>query len=840
MKANNAYRILYESRRLTLKFFLKSDLTKTRKHSLKEIFFLSLIIFFLAPNPKAFALSGYSYSKTIPVYGSSSCKIAAGYVLPIRVCPDADPVQAGSWPVNGKLYSHRIAISVQEVSHKNLNDYLMWFEFHTDILIRRFYINKGFPAPAGNEFEFVDASAKSALLYNYAVAAFNGPRTRYFVQIDLAANQSKIVYFYFDPLQIHPSSNYRSTLVFSSTVPDNQYLPRINFPFLTLADIYLDGKGNDFPHDLAFTKSDGTSQLYYTDASETLKSDINNSILFLVRLADAINSGSADSIMIWYGNDSRTTRQPYWSAAKTHTTPSIWDDFESGTSKWITDGGAAITTASEQIPIFKGGRNGYARTPYVVKHDSVYHMYDQPYLDWGIFPEYGNAHWIWKLPGAAWDYSTGRDLNDFMYYHFQTFEDRPADAMGWMSVPRMYGTTVYMNSCVPDPFRDGLWWATYVNASGNTHPQDVFLASSTDLIHWTPSANNPLIRTGQGQPPNAGNIVGGGYLFWDADHSQWLMYTLPIIIGGNTNGMVYVWTRNGKSPDGPFTFHGVARTKDAGYIEEVQVIREGKTYYMFSGDLAGSPMNQRIRLATSTNPLGPFKDQGRISLPAPAFAYTLMGMPKLWKEGKTWNMIYFGQPQSPKGVDDTNLFDNMFGWASNSSLESNPLNGWVPNNVHRMLKFTSAGIAVIKGGSYTNASIYASIHLPYRSTYAGLIVRYMDKNNYYRVVFSCSDNSLKLIRRAAGTESTLKSVPLPWTLATAGTTYPLQVCTYEDKIIVKASQYGTYWYTYAWQDSALSNTGNMGVFDANGNVLVDDIAIDPYIYPEPSLSSIRN
>jgi len=224
MKANNAYRILYESRRLTLKFFLKSDLTKTRKHSLKEIFFLSLIIFFLAPNPKAFALSGYSYSKTIPVYGSSSCKIAAGYVLPIRVCPDADPVQAGSWPVNGKLYSHRIAISVQEVSHKNLNDYLMWFEFHTDILIRRFYINKGFPAPAGNEFEFVDASAKSALLYNYAVAAFNGPRTRYFVQIDLAANQSKIVYFYFDPLQIHPSSNYRSTLVFSSTVPDNQYL----------------------------------------------------------------------------------------------------------------------------------------------------------------------------------------------------------------------------------------------------------------------------------------------------------------------------------------------------------------------------------------------------------------------------------------------------------------------------------------------------------------------------------------------------------------------------------------------------------------------------------------
>jgi hypothetical protein len=711
----------------------------------------------------------------------------------------------------------------------------MWFEFHTDVLIQRFYKKKGFPAPSGNEFEFVDESTGSALLYNYAVVAFNGPRTRYFVQINLAANQNKTVYFYFDPLQIHPSSNFRSALVFSNTVPDNQYLPKIEFPFLTLADVYLDGKSYDFPHDLAFTKSDGAIQLYYTDASETLKSDINNSILFLVRLPDPITPRSRDAIMIWYGNASQTTRQSYWSAAKTHATPSIWDDFESGTSKWITSGGAAITTVSEQVPIFKGGRNGYARTPCVVKHNSLYYMYDQPSLDWGVFPEYGGLHWIWKLPGAAWDYSIGRDLNDFMHYHFQAFEDRPADSMGWMSVPEMYGTTVYMNSCIPDPFRDGLWWATYVNASGKTNPQGVYLAYSTDLIHWTPSSKNPLIRTGQRQPPNAGNVVGGGCLLWDAENGRWLMYTLPIIIGGNTNGTVYVWIRNDKSPDGPFKYHGIARTKDAGYIEEVQVIKEGNTYYMFSGDLAGFPMTQRIRLATSKNPLGPFKDQGRISLQAPAFAYALMGMPKLWKEGNTWNMIYFGQPQSPNGVNDTNLFDDMFGWASNASMESRPLDGWIPNNVHKMLKFTSPGIALIKDSIFANTSFYASILLPYQSTYVGLIVRYLDENNYYRIVFSRSDNSLKLIKRANGIESILKSVPLPWTLATAGTTYPLQVCTFEDRIIVKTSQYGTYWYTYSWQDSSLSNTGNMGIFDAKGNVLINDIAIDPYIYPEPSL-----
>jgi hypothetical protein len=412
--------------------------------------------------------------------------------------------------------------------------------------------------------------------------------------------------------------------------------------------------------------------------------------------------------------------------------------------------------------------------------------------------------------------------------------------MGWMSNPPMYGTTVYMNSCVPDPFHDGLWWATYVNASGNTHEQGVYLASSTDLIHWTPSAGNPLIRSGQGRPPNDGNRVGGGYLFWDEENRRWLMYTLPIFIGGKTSGTVYVWIRNDKSPDGPFKFHGIVRTKDAGYIEEVQVIKEGKNYYMFSGDLAEWPMTQRIRLAVSKSPLGPFLDRGRITLAVPAFAYTLMGMPKLWKEGNTWNMIYFGQPQSPNGVNDTTLFDNFFGWASNPDLASHPLDGWVPNNVHRMLKFTKAGIALIKGGHFANASIYASIYLPYQSTSAGLIVRYTDENNYYRIVFSRPDNSLSLIKREKGEESVLWSVPLPWTLASAGTMHPLQVCAYEDKIIVKTSQYGTYWHSYVWQDGSLPLTGNMGVFDVKGNLMADDVAIDPYIYPEPSLYAIHD
>ena len=554
---------------------------------------------------------------------------------------------------------------------------------------------------------------------------------------------------------------------------------------------------------MAFTASDGVTKLSWNDASETLKSDINNSILFNVKLGSAVpQSGSLD-INIWF-HGSQTSRDANWTNTSAHI---FWDDFESGTTLWSQASGT-WTTASQQVPIRKGGPNGWSRSPLIVKSGSKYYLYTDSSMDWGKFSTYGGSSWIWYGPWTGWDISISTSLTDFFYEHHWPFDDRPDD------IRRGYfnATQIYMTSIVQDG--NGTYWATYIGASGSTYVGDVYLASSTDLITWTPSANNPIIRSGGSNPPNTGHIVGSGYLFWDATKTRWIIYSLPICSSpyDKTNGTVYAWIRNNASPDGPFTYYGIVRPNTAGYVEEPCVVYDGSAYYMFYGDqeASGGGLIQRIRYATSTTPLGTFIDQGVVALNIYDWDYALAGMPKLWKDTNdgNWYMVYCGQPQSANLVSDTTLFDNFIGYAKATSFPKI----WAAQNVHKMYKTTSAGIAIVSGGSYSNASIYSSILQRYQSTETGLVVRYKNSSNYYRVVFSRSDNTLKLYKVINGTPTVLSSVGLPWTLPTAGTSYPLQVCCYGTRIVAKVSQYGTYWYTLinTTDNSLTDSTWNMG------------------------------
>ena len=452
----------------------------------------------------SFGLSGYSNHKVITIHGSSAGTLASGSEVQIRVCPDADPVQVGSWSVNSKTYRYRIPIAIQEVSHTTPTNYLVWFELHTDILVQRGFFPTS-PTPQGYEVEFSDGSTNFS--YNVDTSMFNGPRTRYFVQMSLAANASTTIYMYFDPLiPIIPtqSGNYSTGLTYSSTVPDNQYLPKVNVPLL-LPDqtVYLDGECSSFPYDVAFTASDGTTKLTWNDTSETLHSDINNSILFNVKLSSAVpQSGSLD-INVWF-NGSQTSRDANWTNTNAHI---FYDDFESGTSLWTKPTGT-WTTADQQVPIYKGGPCGWSRAPLVVQSGSKYYLYTDSALDWGVLSTYGGISWYCKLPWTGWDTNIGTSMSDFLYEHFWSFDDRPANSRGWNAEG---GTQIYMNSVVQDA--NGTYWATYTNASNGTSGENVFLASSTDLITWTPSANNPIIPNSGNYPPNTPHQVGGSYLF---------------------------------------------------------------------------------------------------------------------------------------------------------------------------------------------------------------------------------------------------------------------------------------------------------------------------------------
>jgi hypothetical protein len=64
----------------------------------------SIVSFLMLWSSLCFGLSGYSNHKVITINGSSAGTLAAGSVVLIRVCPDSDPVETGSWTINRKPY----------------------------------------------------------------------------------------------------------------------------------------------------------------------------------------------------------------------------------------------------------------------------------------------------------------------------------------------------------------------------------------------------------------------------------------------------------------------------------------------------------------------------------------------------------------------------------------------------------------------------------------------------------------------------------------------------------------------------------------------------------------
>ena len=97
-----------------------------------------------------FALTGYTNHKNIVLTGSTAGQAAAGYVIPISVSPDADPVESGTWTVNSTVYKYRVPISVVEVTGGALTNYPCLVEINTKALYQRGFISA---TQTGDEFE---------------------------------------------------------------------------------------------------------------------------------------------------------------------------------------------------------------------------------------------------------------------------------------------------------------------------------------------------------------------------------------------------------------------------------------------------------------------------------------------------------------------------------------------------------------------------------------------------------------------------------------------------------------------------------------------------------------
>jgi hypothetical protein len=966
-----------------------------------------------------FALTGYTNHKNIVLAGSSVGQAAAGYVIPIIVSPDADPVESGSWTVNSVAYKYRVPITITEVTGGALTNYPCLVEINTKALYQRGFISA---TQTGDEFEFYDGSTNYTYYIkntgNAANVGFRQYRTPYYVKLSLTANQTKTIYFYFsdtitaassnsktmaqmfttysydsrttanladvryyavnsgyfydDNIQsvgyytgsgltaieesgfhftgINLNSNYlydqiigwgSATLtvtswsglgadqgtnlstqieaesadnaaifstkadytsrVKSSTVvnwnitsawtdgvaytspditsviqsvinrsgfasgnslnlywqktsscainqrriiypynedhtnaprlqftvylhPDYKIIPKVTMPQLVKADVFLDGGASAFPYDVAFTASDGTTQLYQSDMPETLISD-TKVVTWGVKTSAAVPQSGNLILNIWFTNAALTTKHSFWSAANTFT---YFNDFESGITDFTTVSGT-WAQGTQQKPLIKGGRNGWTRSPVIFKVGSTYKIIDTPSLKW---TDYGRiTHW--EIPWSQGTLHTSSIIDDYYYTAgFPIYEDR-----SHISSYNHYSN--YPGSVVTNDYGT-TYYRTDANQDGT-----ITLSKSTDSgATWT--FNRVLWTLGEQGTSTISGI--SGFLYWETD--TWYLYINYI---GASSPPLYVATRVNASPEGAFTIYAHSGTPYnlhpySDYQEEVKVVKNGSTYYTFAGNITScpSPVNdticQRIVYATADTPLGDsithkFSIPTEITLATYDGNFAGQGMPYLLKDGSDWYMVYFGQPQSATNISDYGNIDNFLYLAKATSFPS----AWTPQKTIKTLQSSTSGSAdiILKNTtSYSTVVINTNIEIPYgNNNGGGVVFRYQDSSNYYITLLNKTWNSVYLYKVVTGVWTMLNSAPLKFTINASGTFYPIRIGLYGNQIVIQASEYGSYWDTYInVSDASLPTSGQIGFVGVSGKLYVDDLAISPYIYPEVSIS----
>ena len=615
--------------------------------------------------------------------------------------------------------------------------------------------------------------------------------------------------------------------------PDYTIMPKVNMPAIIPADVFLDGNSSAFPYDVAFTASDGTTQLYQADMPETLVSDTKQ-ITFGVKTTATIPQKGNITIKIWYTNPSQTTRHSYWNATNTFT---FFDDFETGIRNWTAMSGTWVQGA-QQKPIIKGGLNGWSRAGAVFKAGSTYNIIAASSVKWNDFGMYIYYELPWKKQRSLTTNLTGYWYTD----NKNIFEDRSI-------LPSSIGQTFNFDyNCITSVATNdngATLWMLYFY--GGYH---IGLAKSTDGgSTWTASsAYNPLFTCGE-QGTQATGCE--GELFWDADHLRWIMY-VDWTASKPTPMYAFLTSRGDTSPEDTYAIYGSSgtlynmRAGTTDYSEGIRMIKDGITWYYFSSNSTDGCWNnkpsacfQRVVYATANSPLGntsthKFTDMAEVTMPAYEGTYAGQTMSGIMKDGSDYYMVYSGQPQSALNWLDTGDLDNFI-YLSKATLFPTT---WEPQNVKRTLSLTTADATdmILKTAtSYSNIVINTNFELPYNSNNFCIVFRYQDDSNYYFAMVDKPPN-VSLWKMVSGSLSLISFTPLKFT-PNPGTFYPLRIGLYGNQITIQASQYGTFWDTYIdVPDASLATRGKVGFMGFSSKINVDDIAISPYIYPDVSVS----
>ncbi len=201
-----------------------------------------------------------------------------------------------------------------------------------------------------------------------------------------------------------------------------------------------------------------------------------------------------------------------------------------------------------------------------------------------------------------------------------------------------------------------------------------FFVTLSALVNFTLSPANPVLTPGPTGSWDERIRERGWFMYENGTYHVWYSgwqgnydHTVPNLVhlgyAYSTDGVH--WTKSANNPIYSQT-----------WIEDVAVVKEGNTYYMYAEDeYTGSGLGARINLYTSQDKLNWTRYGTVLAKNGGGWESDDVGTPTVWKEGNTWYMLYEGYGPSTEGQVGLATSSNGINWTRhpNNPVLANPL-----------------------------------------------------------------------------------------------------------------------------------------------------------------------
>jgi len=261
----------------------------------------------------------------------------------------------------------------------------------------------------------------------------------------------------------------------------------VQFPKIRLYSsdkLFLNNKATNWPYDIAFTDSDGTTQLYCYIDPGSLTSNTGESLLITVRVPTIPASGNTAIYCYYHGP---SANQAYINGDETfrYSGNRSFDDFDNTYPlSWSPVSGNWATSVQPR-PVYGSGPHRWARFGGALysQSDGLWHFYYNGISTWPpLLSSYGDVPWTLEhavsTDAIHWIY------DKMPFWSFFEYGQPAGSGVGPSGFPisltyDSIGQRAYITWHMPG----------VLSAGGYAAPADAYY--STDMINWTPDSRNP-------------------------------------------------------------------------------------------------------------------------------------------------------------------------------------------------------------------------------------------------------------------------------------------------------------------------------------------------------------